>query len=83
MEEMERNLLPPKAQSGRKIHILYGLGGIGKTQLAIAYVRKHSHTYSAIVWVNGNSTDTMLQSLAGFARRAGVSGVLDSTANTT
>jgi len=82
MEEMERNLLPTKAQSGRKIHTLHGLGGIGKTQLAIAYARKHLHTYSAIVWVNGNSTDTVLQSLAGFARRAGVSGVSDPTANT-
>jgi NB-ARC domain len=82
MEEMEENLLPTEAQSRRKIHILHGLGGVGKTQLAIAYARKHQHTYSAIVWVNGNSTDTVLQSLDGFARRAGVGGVPDSTAST-
>lgn len=79
---MEEYLLPTKAQSGRKIYILHGLGGIGKTQLAIMNARKHLHTFSVIVWVNGNSTDTVLQSLAGFARRAGVSGVSDSTANT-
>ncbi|ERF76362.1 hypothetical protein EPUS_07069 [Endocarpon pusillum Z07020] len=73
IEEIKVNLLPTEAQNRRKIHVLHGLGGAGKTQLAIAYARKHQHTYSAIVWVNGNSTDTVLQSLAGFARRAGIS----------
>lgn len=81
--EIEEHLLATKAQNGRKIHIFHGLGGIGKTQLAIAYARKHQHTYSAIVWVNGYSRDTVLQSLAAFGRHAGVSGVSDSTASTT
>ena len=74
MEAMERHILPTKAQTGRKIYILYGLGGTGKTQLAIAHARKHQHTYSAILWVNGNSRDTVLQSLSAFGRRAGVDG---------
>jgi NB-ARC domain len=82
IEEMEENLLPTEAQNRRKIHILHGLGGVGKTQLAIAYARKHQHTYSAIVWVNGNNTDTVLQSLAAFARRVGLSGVPGSKAST-
>lgn len=81
MEAMEQNLLPKKAQTGRKMHILHGLGGIGKTQLAIAHARKHQYTYSAIVWVNGNSKDTVLQSLFAFGRRAGVDGVSESTAH--
>lgn len=73
IEDIKENLLPTETQNRRKLHILHGLGGVGKTQLAIAYARKYQHTYSAIIWVNGNSTDTVLQSLAGFARRAGVS----------
>jgi hypothetical protein len=83
IEEIEEHLLATKAQNLRKIHIFYGLGGIGKTQLAIAYARKHQHIYTAIVWVNGYSRDTVLQSLAAFGRRAGISEALDSTANTT
>ncbi|KAL8701981.1 MAG: hypothetical protein Q9201_004627 [Fulgogasparrea decipioides] len=82
IETIEEDLLPAKARDGRKIHILHGLGGIGKTQLAIAYTRKYQHRYSAIVWVNGNNRDTVLQSLAAFARRAGVSSILESTAGT-
>lgn len=80
---MEEHLLATKAQNGRKIHIFHGLGGIGKTQLAIAYARKHQHTYTAIVWVNGYSRDTVLQSLAAFGRHSGISEASDSTANTT
>lgn len=72
MEAMERHLLPTMTRTGRKMHILHGLGGIGKTQLAIAYARKHQHTYSAILWVKGNSRDTVLQSLSAFGRRAGL-----------
>lgn len=72
-----------KAQNKRKNYIFHGLGGIGKTQLAIAYARKHQHIYSAIMWVNGYNRDTVLQSLAAFGRHAAVSGVSDSTASTT
>lgn len=69
MKEIEQILIPPRA-SNRKTHILYGLGGIGKTQLAIAFARKHRGVYSAIVWVNGNSQDTVLRSLAAFAKQS-------------
>lgn len=34
-----------------------------------------------IVWADGNNTDTVLRILAGFARRAGVSGFSDLAAN--
>lgn len=54
----------------RKIHVLHGLGGIGKTQLAIEYARRYQEKYSAIIWVNGNSKDMVLQSLAAFTKRS-------------
>ena len=79
MEQVERLLLPAAQQEGRKIHVLHGLGGIGKTQLAIAYARKHQETYSAILWLNGNSTDTLLQSFAAFATHADINDMRGST----
>lgn len=68
MTKIEHDLLPMSALNRRKTHILHGLGGIGKTQLALAYIRKHQETYSAILWLNGNSKDTLLQSLAAFLK---------------
>ena len=78
MEQIERSLLPSDVPR-RRIHVLHGLGGIGKTQLAIGYARKHQERYSAIAWLNGNSRDTLVQSLAGFAEHAEIGGRRTST----
>lgn len=83
MEQIEHSLLPLDLQSGRKIHVLHGLGGIGKTQIAIAYARKHQEVHSAIIWVNGNSKDTLLQSLAAFATYARIDGIQQSRVDLT
>ena len=83
MQEMRRNLLPSNTSDGRKIYILYGLGGIGKTQLAVAYLREHQEMYSAILWLNGNSKYTLMQSLAAFGKHAGLSPVSEAAAAAT
>jgi AAA ATPase domain len=83
IKEIERSLLPTDPQGGRRIHILHGLGGIGKTQLAIAYLRRHQETYSTILWLRGNSRDTLLQSLAAFATYARINVAQTSTVKIT
>lgn len=54
---------------GRRCAVLHGLGGIGKTQLAIAYAKRHKDDYSAIFWINMQDRTSAQQSLAVFARR--------------
>ena len=81
MEQIEHSLLPSNPYDARKVHVLYGLGGIGKTQVAIAYCRKYQKTYSAILWLHGNSEDTLLQSFAAFAINARIDGIEGSTAS--
>ncbi len=83
MEQTERSLLSLTSRHRRKVHVLHGLGGIGKTQLAIAYARKYQERYSAMLWLNGNSKDTLLQSLAGFATYAGIDEISKSTVKIT
>lgn len=55
--------------SQRKIVLLHGLGGIGKTQLTVTFVKEHRDTYSAIFWLNGKDVDTLRQSFAGIVKR--------------
>jgi len=43
----------------RSAVILHGLGGIGKTQLAIKYCRRHKEKYTAIFWLNANDEDSL------------------------
>jgi hypothetical protein len=44
--------------------VLHGLGGIGKTQLTVAYAKQHKDNYSAIFWLNIKDEDSLKQSFA-------------------
>lgn len=49
--------------------MLHGLGGIGKTQLAVDFARRHHQAFSAVFWLDGRSEDRLRQSLAACASR--------------
>ncbi|KAK5122681.1 hypothetical protein LTR08_006936 [Meristemomyces frigidus] len=52
---------------GRRTVVLYGLGGIGKTQLAVEYTKRHRDDYSALFWLNIKDADAVKQSFAKIA----------------
>jgi ATP/maltotriose-dependent transcriptional regulator MalT len=54
---------------GRRTVVLQGLGGIGKTQLAVAYAKLHRTDYSAVFWLNVKDEDSLQQSYVRMARR--------------
>jgi hypothetical protein len=56
--------LQPATPQTQKVAILHGLGGIGKTQLAIRFVRDHRHDFTAVFWLSGKDKGTLLQSLS-------------------
>ncbi|KAF8458729.1 P-loop containing nucleoside triphosphate hydrolase protein [Kalaharituber pfeilii] len=49
--------------------VLYGMGGMGKTQLALEYVYRHSRDYSSVFWINGVSEETMKTSFIHIMQR--------------
>ncbi|KFZ25299.1 hypothetical protein V502_00223 [Pseudogymnoascus sp. VKM F-4520 (FW-2644)] len=53
----------------RRTVVLHGLGGIGKTQLSVAYAKRHKDSYSAIFWLNIKDEDSVKQSFAKIARQ--------------
>ncbi|GIC85854.1 uncharacterized protein Aud_001694 [Aspergillus udagawae] len=60
------DLLQPEGSPMQKRAILHGLGGIGKTQLAVQFARIHKFDFTAIFWLNGKDEKTLIQSLASF-----------------
>jgi hypothetical protein len=70
MKGIER-VLPPRHRQNRRqrIHVLHGLGGIGKTQLAVEFARQHHRRFSAVFWLDGRSEDSLKRSIASYARK--------------
>lgn len=46
-------------QSTQAIVVLYGTGGIGKTQIASEYAHAHYKTYQSVFWINAATKETL------------------------
>jgi len=51
---------------------LCGLGGIGKTQVAIEYAYRFRNRYRAVLWVNARSRETLSAAMATIAEQLGL-----------
>lgn len=69
LEEMHAVLCSEDSDDGRRTVVLHGLGGIGKTQLAVAYAKQHKADYSAVFWLNIKDEDAVKQSYVRMANR--------------
>jgi tetratricopeptide (TPR) repeat protein len=47
--------------------VLNGLGGIGKTQTAIEYAYRHVHDYTAVFWIEAETTERLVTSFVTLA----------------
>jgi tetratricopeptide (TPR) repeat protein len=54
------------------VHALHGLGGVGKTMLALEYAHRYAGEYELVWWVNAEQPDLVGEQLAGLAVGAGV-----------
>ncbi|KAI0855788.1 hypothetical protein F4860DRAFT_448425 [Xylaria cubensis] len=58
-----------RSDGSRRVVVLHGLGGIGKTQLAIAYTKRHKDHYSAIFWINISDENSLSKSFTRIANQ--------------
>lgn len=49
--------------------VLYGIGGIGKTQIAIHYMYTKNNNISAVLWLNASSLKSLQESFLGIAQQ--------------
>lgn len=66
LAEIHRTL---RGDGSRSTVVLHGLGGIGKTQLTIVYIKRHKNDYSAIFWLNIKVEASLKQSFVRVARQ--------------
>jgi hypothetical protein len=66
LEELRR-LLSAQDQVAVLPYALYGLGGVGKTRLAVEYVHRHHTEYQRIWWIDAEQSTVVRQQLASLA----------------
>jgi hypothetical protein len=71
MEALQKLLIngPIPRKGRRNVVVIHGLGGIGKTQLAVEFARKHHRHFSAAFWLDGSSEISLKQSFVDMKRR--------------
>ncbi|OBT98860.1 hypothetical protein VE01_03348 [Pseudogymnoascus verrucosus] len=64
IEDQAANNPPRRQRSSKDLRraILMGLGGCGKTEIALKYARLHRNDYTAVIWVDGTSPKTLASS---------------------
>ncbi|RHZ58035.1 hypothetical protein CDV55_101617 [Aspergillus turcosus] len=63
LDALWTDLSPDQGQM-RKIVALHGPSGMGKSQLALQFARLHKDDFTAVVWLDARSRQTVTQSLA-------------------
>jgi hypothetical protein len=70
LADLHRRLTEGRS-SLHRVQTIHGLGGVGKTQAAVEYARRHAAEYSLICWVRADSPESVAISYAKLASRLG------------
>lgn len=68
-----RKYLDPQENSSMRVVGIHGLGGVGKTQLALQYANTSLKAYNIIIWVPAETQIKIVQSLSSFAAKLDLS----------
>lgn len=68
LRELERILAPADGDKRQRSFVLWGLGGVGKTQTALKFASEHRQDYDTVLWISAESHITSAQSFTEAAR---------------
>lgn len=66
-----RRALDRQSKASVVPHALHGLGGVGKTQLAVEFAYRYADQYDVVWWIPAENQTLVLQSLRDLGRRLG------------
>src|SRR5438270_10619858 len=76
LDTLREKLCETKQKEHNRRVALFGMGGVGKTQLTIEYIRRHEARYESVFWMQAKDRSTLQQY---FQEMAMVIGCISST----
>ncbi|CAG9985160.1 unnamed protein product, partial [Clonostachys byssicola] len=67
-EELHTHLMSGRPRNEHRAAGLHGIGGVGKTQVALEFAHRYSNEYDAIFWINAETEAKLTESLYSYAR---------------
>lgn len=64
--------LQPEQASERRCYTIYGLGGVGKSKISLAYATRYREQYSVVMWIRGETKLSLSQSFSNIAVELGL-----------
>jgi hypothetical protein len=61
--------IPSTRTAQRRVFVVYGTGGMGKTQLCAKFAETNAERFSAVFWLDGSSKDALQRSMASAGSR--------------
>jgi hypothetical protein len=68
-EELDQlnSVLNPSAQKQNRFYTVWGLGGVGKSKLALAYAKRFGHQFDITLWIKAQNSISIDQSFTDIA----------------
>lgn len=68
LEKLNNSLKPQNVAGQLQSASLFGMGGIGKSQVALEFAYTHAKSYDAIFWINAEDESKLRASVCLYAR---------------
>jgi len=62
LESLKQALLPSSSVASSMIFVIHGLGGVGKSQVALEYAHRHKELYDHIFWMKAETAKSFSES---------------------
>lgn len=72
LNDIHKALDPQSSPKKQRAFVLSGLGGMGKTQIAIKYAFRHRETYKIVLWAHADGEAKLAESFNSFVMSLGL-----------